>query len=73
MTIADKATLATLTAVAFMSAQLNSAVTRSERGSNDTSNFGWIWIAVIVVGAAVAFMSGKAQEWMDKINSAGWW
>ncbi|MFC9935864.1 hypothetical protein [Glutamicibacter sp. NPDC127525] len=72
-TIADKAALTTLTAVAFMTSQLKSVAPRNERGSNDTSNFSWIWIAVIVAAVAISFMTGKAQEWMEKINQSAWW
>jgi hypothetical protein len=71
--ITDKVTTAVLTAVAFISAQVTPAKLKSEHGSNDTSNFGWVYIAVIVVGVAVAFFTGKAQEWMGKIDDMGWW
>lgn len=72
-TITDKVTLAALTAVALVSAQFNCSAGDNERGSNDTSNFSWIWIAVIVAAVAISFMTGKAQEWMEKINQSAWW
>ncbi len=71
--ITDKVTLAALTTVALVSAQFNCLAVDNERGSNDTSQFGWIWVAVGIVALAVGFFTGKVQEWINQINGAGWW
>ncbi|MGZ2225622.1 hypothetical protein [Glutamicibacter nicotianae] len=71
--ITDKVTVAALTAVAFVAEQFSCSATHQERGSNDTSQFGWIWVAVGVVAIAVGFFTGKVQEWINQINGMGWW